>query len=289
MSSTFHATELREQPHLATRSFWKELPVRVLYGSLLALAAISATLIGGYFFAAFVAVGSIAAAREWHRMVSGAHFGREAVATSLAIVIALALTPGTTSAVLPLSIIVAGAVLAGSISAVRRAPVLLGGLGTLYIGIPAYSLVALRTHTADAQWIVVGIFLVIWTADTGAMLAGKILGGPKLSPHLSPNKTWSGLCGGLILPALAAAAYVALFHGDAWRGLIIGLALALAGHAGDLFESWVKRRVGRKDSGELIPGHGGILDRIDSTLFAMPLAAILFHFFSAAQLFQVPS
>ena len=287
MSSTFHATELREPPHLAARTFWKELPVRVLYGALLALAAISATLIGGYFFVAFVALGSIAAAREWHRMVNGERFGRESVATSLAIVIALLLTPGTTSVLLPISIIVAGAMLAGGISTVRRAPVLLGGLGTLYIGIPAYSLVALRTHTADALWIVLGVFLVIWTADTGAMLAGKILGGPKLSPHLSPNKTWSGLSAGLILPALVAAAYVSFFHGDAWRGLIVGLALAFTGHAGDLFESWVKRRAGRKDSGELIPGHGGILDRIDSTLFAMPLAAILFHFFSAAQLFRV--
>ncbi len=119
-------------------------------------------------------------------------------------------------------------------------------------------------------------------------IAGRpLLGGPKLSPLLSPNKTWAGLCGGLILPSLVAAFYVFAFGGIAWRGFAVGLVLAAAGHLGDLFESWIKRRVGRKNSGELIPGHGGILDRVDSTLFAVPLAAALFHFLGAAQLFGI--
>jgi len=286
VSSTYHATDL--EGGFSARRFWKELPVRALYGALLALATVGATLIGGYFFVAFVAVVAVAAAREWHRMVGAQHFGREAAIASLAIVTALCVTPGSSGVALPLFVVGAGALLAAGASALQNAPPFLGGLGTLYIGIPASSVVALRSsHTPDAQWVVLGIFLVVWTADTGAMLAGQLLRGPKLSPHLSPNKTWSGLCGGLVLPALAAAAYVGIFRGNAWIGMAAGFVLALAGHAGDLFESWVKRRVGRKDSGELIPGHGGILDRIDSALFVMPLAAILFHYFGPSELFRV--
>jgi phosphatidate cytidylyltransferase len=160
-------------------------------------------------------------------------------------------------------------------------------LGALYIGIPSCALVALRVHAAHAEWIVLGTLLVIWSADTGALAAGRIFGGPKLIPSLSPSKTWSGLIGGLAVPAIVAACYVMAFGGDPLRAGLIGLVLAAAGHSGDLFESWVKRRVGRKDSGESIPGHGGVLDRLDSTLVVAPLAAALVFVFGVSQLFGV--
>jgi phosphatidate cytidylyltransferase len=103
--------------------------------------------------------------------------------------------------------------------------------------------------------------------------------------HCSPNKTWAGFLGGVLLPAAGLAIYVTLLHGTGWKAAILGVVLALAAHLGDLFESWIKRRVGRKNSGSLIPGHGGVLDRIDSTLFVAPIAALLVFGFGLDPLF----
>ena len=261
-----------------------ELPLRALFGALLALIAVFVTMAGGYFFAGFVALAALAAAREWHRMVGTARYAREWAASGAAIVAALAAAVVFPSSSWPLAILAAGALLASALGATRGAAVFWSALGTLYIGLPAWSLVALRVRLPEAEWIVLGVFLVIWTADTGALAVGRILGGPKLIPTLSPNKTWAGLAGGLILPAFVAAGYVAAFGGSAVRAFCLGFVLAAAGHGGDLFESWVKRRVGRKDSGELIPGHGGVLDRLDSTLFVAPLAAAFIFTFGLARL-----
>ena len=291
MSSAYHTTGLNRASPPRERKmaalFSRELAVRAVFGVLLAVAAVAATIMGGYVFAAFVALGALAALREWHRMVGTSRFARELVVASLAIIAALATTLIAARAGWAFAVLGAGALATAGVAALRRERPILGGFGALYIGVPACSLMILRLHTADAQWVVLGVFLTIWTADTGALLVGKLLGGPKLLPLLSPNKTWTGFCGGLVLPAGVAALYVTAFGGIAWRGFAVGLILAAAGHAGDLFESWVKRRVGRKNSGELIPGHGGILDRVDSTLFVVPLAAVLFHFYGAVQLFGV--
>jgi phosphatidate cytidylyltransferase len=121
---------------------------------------------------------------------------------------------------------------------------------------------------------VFALFVAIWAADTGALLGGRLLRGPKLFPSLSPNKTWAGFLVGSLAAAVCVGFYIAVIGGRPAEGAFVGIALALAGHAGDLFESWLKRRVGRKNSGGLIPGHGGVLDRIDSILFAAPLAAL---------------
>jgi phosphatidate cytidylyltransferase len=134
-------------------------------------------------------------------------------------------------------------------------------------------------------WVIIGLFITIWTADTGALVLGRFVGGPKLAPSLSPNKTWAGIIGGIVAPAVALSSYVFLLHGNGWAAAPLAALLALAAHAGDLFESWLKRRVGVKNSGGLIPGHGGVLDRIDSTLFAVPLAAALVFVFGVDILF----
>ncbi len=296
MSAFDHATGLtdngagRAPPRVLVRRFSKELPLRVLVGSLLALTAVSVTLAGGYFFAGFVALAAVAASREWHRMVGPANYGREWTVTSFAIIAALVVGTLTSNVALPLAVLAGGVLFAAASGwAGKGAPAVWSGLGALYVGIPAWSLVALRTHVPHAQWIVLGMFLTVWTADSGALLVGQAVGGPKLVPSLSPNKTWSGLIGGVILPALAAAGYGAVCGGSPTRSAMVGLALAAAAHSGDLFESWVKRRMGRKNSGGLIPGHGGVLDRIDSTLFVAPAAAVLVYLFGAAQLFGVPT
>jgi phosphatidate cytidylyltransferase len=160
--------------------------------------------------------------------------------------------------------------------------------GVAYIGLllPAIALVA---HLAPAggaastpvgalgigsglAWILL-LVLVVWGYDTGAYLTGRWIGRRKLVEHISPSKTIEGLVGGLVVATLAAGIGAVLVGLEPWHPLVIGPLVGLAAQAGDLTESMLKRAAGRKESGFLVPGHGGILDRVDSFLFAAPVLA----------------
>ena len=148
--------------------------------------------------------------------------------------------------------------------------------GVLYLGWPAVLLIWLRngTEASGLAW-TVSAFAIAWAADIMAYLAGSVIGGPKLWPRFSPNKTWSGFIGGLAAGTGAGvllATFLDLGIGPAW-GAALGLAAALATMAGDLWESALKRRYGVKDAGKLIPGHGGLLDRVDGLMFAVVVVA----------------
>jgi phosphatidate cytidylyltransferase len=140
------------------------------------------------------------------------------------------------------------------------------------------ALVQLQT----APWALLLFLSVVWVADTAAYLSGKRWGRTKLAPRISPGKTWEGALGAA---AAVGVYYVVLWvlasradrYFDGWWGLFIfGVILALSVE-GDLFESWIKRRAGVKDSGQILPGHGGILDRIDGLTAAIPAAALAFY------------
>jgi phosphatidate cytidylyltransferase len=139
------------------------------------------------------------------------------------------------------------------------------GLGTAYLGTASVAFLWLRADFEGT--LVLWLVAVVWAADTGAFLVGRSLGGPKLAPQISPAKTWSGLIGGLAAAALVGF-LAAEIRGQGGAPALIGasIALALVAQVGDLFESSLKRRFGAKDSSDLIPGHGGILDRIDGVL-----------------------
>lgn len=123
------------------------------------------------------------------------------------------------------------------------------------------------------------LFLCLWTGDTAAMLFGRAIGKHPLAPAVSPNKTWEGSIGNIIAGALAGGAFAPLTNVVGWEfGVMFGLAVSITGQAGDLYESYWKRKKGIKDSGAILPGHGGILDRFDSLLFAAPAAALLLYF-----------
>jgi phosphatidate cytidylyltransferase len=148
-------------------------------------------------------------------------------------------------------------------------------LGVIYIGAPCLALTWLRATSEGFRWTVL-LFAVTWSADICAYAAGSIFKGPKLWPRFSPNKTWSGFFGGMIGAMGAAMAVVALTRMSPSLGAaaLMGFFGGLATMAGDLWESMLKRRFGVKDSGDLIPGHGGLLDRVDGLLFAvMAIAA----------------
>jgi phosphatidate cytidylyltransferase len=118
------------------------------------------------------------------------------------------------------------------------------------------------------------ILLVVWVTDIGGYFAGRNVGGPKLWPRVSPNKTWAGAIGGFVGSLMVATIFAAFGFGKVWPMLLVGAALSIASQLGDLFESAVKRHFGVKDSSHIIPGHGGLMDRLDGFIAAIVLAAI---------------
>ncbi len=150
-------------------------------------------------------------------------------------------------------------------------------LGLPYLGLPFVALAWLRDLPEIGLALVLWLFVTVWASDIAAFAAGRRFGGPKLMPSISPMKTWSGFTGG-VLAALTAGALTAIAL-DAQRPLVavgVAVCLGLVTQLGDLFESFMKRRHGLKDSGRLLPGHGGLLDRIDG-LLAASLVLALFH------------
>ncbi len=151
--------------------------------------------------------------------------------------------------------------------------------GTVYVGLPAAVFLWLRDRTSEGLETILALFAIIWAADIFAYFGGKMMGGPKVAEGLSPNKTWSGIVAGVFAGAAAGFGCGVLFHASpiisvAWVG--IGILIAFTGLMGDLFESFLKRRFGVKDASRVIPGHGGVLDRIDSLMAATLLTGAAF-------------
>ncbi len=141
--------------------------------------------------------------------------------------------------------------------------------GVYYAGFPVMALISIRQDPDFGLAAVIYLFLIVWSADTGAFFAGRFIGGPKLAPAISPNKTWAGLAGGAGLALMAGIAFGGWFPGASPLGLgVQSIFLALIAQGGDLGESAIKRIFGVKHSSGLIPGHGGVLDRLDGLVFA---------------------
>ncbi len=146
--------------------------------------------------------------------------------------------------------------------------------GVPYAGIGGIALLWLRQQPAGLADTVF-LILVVWGTDIGAYVTGRLLGGPKLAPRISPGKTWAGSLGALLIAGGIGALLAGLIQGAPVFAFAAGVLLSLCGQAGDLLESAIKRKVGVKDSGRTIPGHGGLFDRLDGFLAAAPVAAML--------------
>ncbi len=154
-------------------------------------------------------------------------------------------------------------------------------MGVAWIALAAAAALWLRSDPLVGRTNVGFLVVAVWASDIGAYLVGRAIGGPRLAPAISPGKTWSGAVGGLAGAAVMGLV-VALIHGvrhgvapELSRAMVVAAGLSVLGQAGDLAESWAKRRLGVKDSGWLIPGHGGLLDRLDAALAVLPAAALL--------------
>ncbi|PZU08647.1 MAG: phosphatidate cytidylyltransferase [Sphingomonas sp.] len=245
-----------------------DLKTRALAGLVAAAVALGALAAGGWLLWAFVTVVAVIALAEWCGL-AGAHVARAAIALVLLAGVLILSSPGSwgperdTVAVLSIAAIVA-AMMVGSSRI---------GWGLVYAGAPAIALLFLRglpQGFAMALWTIVIVILT----DTGAYFSGRAIGGPKLSPKLSPNKTWAGLVGGMAA-ALIGGAILGLAFGLPGATLWLGAPLAVVAQGGDLYESALKRKAGVKDSGHILPGHGGILDRIDGLIPVATLVAAL--------------
>jgi len=252
-----------------------ELRLRALSAAVMAPVALAATWYGGYVFAAMVAVAAVMMAREWDRMTGGSGGGATTAETVVAVASAVVLSfLGHVAFAVACMIAAAGAVV---LLAVRtgREPWLVGA-GALYIGVPAIALLWLRAIPGDGREHVLWLLLLVWASDIGGYVSGRAIGGPRLAPRVSPGKTWAGLCGGVVAAAgVGAIVGFLLDQGRIGVTVFASATLAVVAQAGDLLESWLKRRCGIKDTGHVIPGHGGVMDRVDGLVAAAPIMALL--------------
>ncbi len=259
----------------AKPSAWKNLGQRTAIAALLIPVVVLETWAGGVWFEVFIiAVGALMVS-EWVAMVHGgerAQFWLHMVAMAVAGVSA-------NHGYLWIAAIVILAAWAASIALCKAADRPLSTwsvVGVPYVCVPVVALIMLRAEAHYGMIAILWVFVVVWLADTLAYFAGKTIGGPKLAPSVSPNKTWAGL-GGAVAGGMVGSLLVA--GGAGLDGLLIlaaiGGLLAVVEQLGDLFESAAKRFYGLKDSGAIIPGHGGVLDRIDGLIAVATAAWVL--------------
>jgi phosphatidate cytidylyltransferase len=252
----------------------REIVLRVLSAATLAALALAATLYSQWTFLALVVVGGGVVAWECARLTRGPDFDATALLVTFSVAI-LAISVAMDRAGYGLFLVAAAATTIWfSRDRTFSRPWAIAGL--LYAALPAAALMWLRNDEAFGAAAVIYLFAVAWTTDTASYAAGRLIGGPKLAPHISPHKTWSGFIAGILAPSLVG--YIAarvLEGGSALRLALVSVALGIACQFGDLLESWVKRRFGAKDSSHLIPGHGGLLDRIDGLMMAAVLAGLI--------------
>jgi phosphatidate cytidylyltransferase len=259
----------------AKRFDWSNLGLRVASAAVLAPGIVAAAWFGGWPYLVVIAIGVALLAIEWGGMSAPGAPTRVAAAVAAAVLIAVFV--GYRGDFIwawgSIGLTAAGAAVIARGVAQRPAD---AAYGVLYIAPAALSLVWLRS-TNQGHWWVMMLFAATWAADIGAFAVGSTLKGPKLWPRFSPNKTWSGFVGGLAAATVAGSlmAYMSEFQLNIWAAASIGFAVGLATMAGDLWESALKRRFGVKDSGDLIPGHGGLLDRVDGLMFAVVVMAAL--------------
>jgi phosphatidate cytidylyltransferase len=246
----------------------------------LAPLAVAVAYVGGWPFAVFWGIAAVLVFWEWTALVSGEHRRSVFLIGSAAIALVCLLLGavdygdreahpyGFWGAALVLAM---GALGAAALSPRRQRVWIAAGIP--YAGLLGIAPILLRTDTQYGFLAIAFLFAVVWTTDIFAYFAGRLLGGPKLAPWISPKKTWSGALGGVAATIGTAAAIASLAGIEGKIAIVlVGIVLSLVSQAGDLFESALKRRFGVKDSSHLIPGHGGLMDRLDGFVAAAVLA-----------------
>ena len=251
-----------------------EMVKRVASALVLAAIALGAVVTSPWTFALLVVAAGAAVTWEWGRLVRGIGLDGIAIVQATAVAaVAILVTLGHPGFAL-IALVCAGGLI--SLASLSSGKLVWSLAGLACAALPAWGLVWLRSDSELGVAALLYLFAVAWTTDTASYVAGTLMGGPKLAPSISPHKTWSGLIVGILAPALIGSAFALALKGTSGLRLaLVSVAIAVACQIGDLSESALKRRFGAKDMSHLIPGHGGLLDRIDGLLIAA-LAAALF-------------
>ena len=254
------------------RRLWSDLGPRLISALVLIALVLVALYIGGYFFAAVVGAVFAGAYREWETMVS-----RAPLTPSGWVLIALVALSGLVYPLFgPLGTISVIAVACLLALGLRGEGMLWRVLGLVIYGAIIVAALAMRGDSMAGVWAGIYLGTVVWMTDSAAFFTGRQIGGEKLAPDISPSKTWSGALGGLAL-GTGAGLLLWIFGTDSpwWIGLALSAGISLLGQLGDLAESAIKRHFRIKDSGDIIPGHGGLMDRLDSLTFGILLVLLV--------------
>jgi phosphatidate cytidylyltransferase len=262
------------RPETPGSTRWGDLRVRILSAAVLAPLALFCIWAGGAAFTGLVALIAAGLSYEWLGLCGQRRsVAAVVVFTALPLAVVVTAVGDARGGLLVLSVAALAAIaLARGVSSSRPL-----AFGIPYLGLGAVALVWLRQPPDDGGANVIVLLLVVWASDIGAYMVGRAIGGARLAPAISPGKTRSGAIGGLAAAAAVGCAASAVL-GDgplSWRPAAFAIVIGIISQAGDLFESLLKRHFGVKDSGTMIPGHGGLLDRLDAVLTAAPATALL--------------
>ncbi|MDF1607334.1 phosphatidate cytidylyltransferase [Hoeflea sp. YIM 152468] len=252
----------------------RELRLRIVSGVVLGIVVLVLTWAGGVWFRALAVSIMVLMHYEFSSMINAPAKAPLANAIGWLAILATSAFILTSQPSMALAAIVigsCGAVLAG----LARGGVW-SATAVLYAGMAGLALAEIRGEGVFGLFAMMFLIAIVWATDILAYFCGRALGGPKLAPRISPGKTWSGAIFGTAAGVGAGLGVaLAVRHGGGWMIPAVALVLSVASQIGDLFESWVKRRFGAKDSSQLIPGHGGVMDRVDGLVFAAFAAFLL--------------
>lgn len=259
----------------------EELRLRIISGVSLAIIVLAAAWLGGVYFAVLAQVIALLMYYEWCTITGVARTDLRGYSLGWLLMAAIAFSCLTQDVAYSLVLLLCSFLIASVVSLIQNVRFWLPA-GVLYAGLSALSLTYLRGNDLAGLVAIIFLFAVVWGTDVAAYFVGRAVGGPKLAPRISPGKTWSGAIGGAVVGViLSALVIVVFFRAPNVSVLFVGLLLSVLSQVGDLFESYIKRRFGVKDSSRLIPGHGGVLDRVDGLVFASIGAFV----FAVVQLF----
>ena len=244
-----------------------ELQTRIIVGVILIVAAVLAEYFGGLFLWFLVVLMALGIMSEWSRL-AGRQENRLLAMYALSVPLAIMSPWAAGPSFLALGLIMGAAMF---VAVFDRSFKLAAGV--FYAGLPALAIIYLR-DVDNGILLVFWTLALVWATDIGAYFSGRAIGGPKLAPKYSPNKTWAGLVGGVALTA-AVSYGLHLYWELPLYLVLLSIPLAVLAQMGDLFESWLKRRAGVKDSGTIFPGHGGVMDRLDGLIPVAPVVAMI--------------
>lgn len=254
------------------RRLWSDLGPRFVSAIVLIALTATALYVGSYVFAAVVGAVFAGAYREWETMVS-----RAPLTSSGMVLVGLVALAGLVFPLLgPLGTAVIIAVACGVVIVARDEGTWWRVLGLVVYGSIIIAALAMRGDSITGVWAGIYLGTVVWMTDSAAFFTGRQIGGEKLAPEISPSKTWSGALGGLALGTGAGLLiWIVATDSPWWIGLLLSATISILGQFGDLSESAIKRHFRIKDSGDIIPGHGGLMDRLDSLTFGVLLVLLV--------------